>query len=1608
MSESSSRTVARIVWGVLRTGAYLGLAAIVVFVGLTRTEVGRDQLRQELQSAFNTRFAGSLEIGTLRGTLLNDVQATNVRLRDENGDVVASVDSVAGEPSWRQLVSGELSVSSITLYRPHVVLHRRADSSWNVRHALERRSPVSSGQRLDVSFLSVAIRDGRVTTTRSGAAPSPVQTRWAFDYTQTTVDSISAEGSVQWTDDRKQIVVEDLNARLPQKRLSLRSATADVVRRAQKWIVDPLSFQLGNTEIAATATVQPTPGTPTRPAIDVTLAPSRLDHDQLRRLVPQLPLQNTVSVEGRVGGTTDRFVVNRLSIAHNRSRLAVEGTAFGLPDSLNIDAQLLQSRVHPTDLRSVWPDAPTDQLGEVGLLTLSASLRGLVEWQGRSRPTFDLESTLSASGAPGAVRGSLAVQRTPTTSLRYAGRVSVDSLNLAPVMQRGPLDSRLTGTARFRGTGTTASTLDATLDARLSDSRVGPRKFALADLQLTAQQKTLRGNVVVRQTSGGTLSLQGTVDAQGASPLYDLTATAQNANLAEAFAALPSSRLNATMTADGRGRSWRDLTGSLRLAVDESIIGTGDDARTLPPHDVTLTLQDASSSQPRLEIGGTLASVSVDGSPLAPALRTSGRLWQRAFRHTAQTEWAKAARAGRSAPSPPPSADSARTALRDTAATLPLQLEGRLAVHRMDLLRRWWPGAPDRSDQLRATTTLLIGPDTLSASGTLTADRLQVGSRHVDTLDGSYQVSAPYRASLSTALTAALSVQADTLQVGERVLLRPSATATIVKGRGGLAAQAERFGRTGPFRLASNVRLNDGLAFGITDLYVGAGDNAWTTQTPGSVHVYSDAVVVDELSLRSARPEVDSEQRLQVHGALSAHPSDTLHVGMTDVLLHPLGELASLPRAVGGRVTGDIAITGGWTQPQVRSAFSVDRLSFDRRILGDLTVQTRLRPGTPDLFVEAALTPGPSSLDQLDGPPLVPNGPRMIEGNRLDVQGRVRLPGLAPNSAATDQLDLTVTVDRADLFFFEYIFEETLTNVRGYTAGTIQIGGRFTNPIFDADMEVREGRFALPQFGLRYGISGPVTVDRRGIHLGEVSVTDDGGAATITGSVLFNDYKYFSFDLSGQLDEISIIDVEDAQDLPFYGTIRASGPASLTGPLSDATLRSPSARTTPESELYIPVSEGGVEDGTGFIVFADSTGEVPNLRDLTQRDNILSDRPAGEPTFIEGLGIDINVIAPEESRVNLVFDPVVGDVVTAVGSGRVQLQRQEGEFLVYGDFNVTEGTYLFTAGEVFVRRFNIDEGTITWDGPPINARLDLKADYRTRASPAGLPGYDENASRIPVRVLLNIGGRVETPRVNLGLALIRDERNSLVGSQALDAILNQEDRTTEYATSVLLTNTFLLTTESFTGTSGGGDSGPNNTNGDLNTAGQTLAFNSVSQLVASQLNRYLGAALPNVDLNFGVQGENPNDLDLIYGIALRLLNERLVIRGEGVYTGDDPSNRQAPGPQGEFVVEVRLTNRISAEVFYRRSGDELTQGQTLTSSTGAGLSYQSEFSTWRELWDRLFGWLFSDDDEPEEPPPAPAPSPDPPPSDTTAAPVAQREGNPDSTSVPSPPPSNAD
>ncbi len=1586
------------------------LVGVVIFVGLTRTQVGRGTIQQQVEAVFNQRFEGRLSIGALSGTLIDDVVATNVQLRAPSGDLVATVDSIRGTPQWANLLTATFSVRSLTLFRPHLSLHRDSTGRWNVAQALQRKTASPEpNQPLDLSFADFEVQNGRVTTTREGPAPDVVREDWVFDYTQSRITDISFKASAQRVGSTARLKITNASFGLPGRRLKTSLFGGRLRRTETGWSLRDFDLSLGTSHIRGQSSLQTVARGAAQNTFSLELDRSRIDHDELRRLVPRLPFAETMTVRGTVEGTPTRLRADDITVTHDSSFATVDGTISKKSEVLTLDLDLAKSRLVPEDVREIWPGLPALPGSEIGPLDLEGTLQGTTARPQPPQGTFDLEAQGTAQSPHGTVRGSLAVARASSAPLSYSTSFEADSLNLAPLTGQPSLSSRLNGRVEVQGSGTEIDSMQGTMDLSLSPSRIAGRPLASADGQLEMNGDSTKGTLTMRQKEGGRIFLKGSADRLGSRPAYTVVASSSDLDLASIGENLPSTTLNARLTLGASGIEWQPLTGTAVLNVDSSKVSRGDSTMVLPPHSATLRLADRDADRPRLEITGSVATVTADGSSLGPPLWSTARTWGLAFRDAVRRARNKTAPTqvqpsmyplpqAASVAAPPPRTKP-RTSLPRPQAPGPIDAEVDLRVHQPEILNAWWSTFPEEAEGFSAEAALTVGADTLHSTGQVSAAYLQSGTKEVEGFEVQYEVGGRLGAPLAESMTATTTVSARRVAVGGPPLMDASASLSYGARSGTLEITADSMGIAESLRLTSELRITPTTnELRVRQVSVDVNGNTWTNPSPASVLAYANTIVVTPFVLREPHPQSPSLQRMRVGGVLSPRATDTLSVEATNVYLPPLSEGTGLPHVLGGNLNAQLRLRGGWGRPTLVGDLSVRRLSYDRRLLGDARFHAEYSADSPDLRVNGSLEADVTTVDSLAGPDLVPEGARTVDPNAISLSGRIRLPdwirparperpSVVPSG---ETLDLSVDVDRADLFFFRYIFEKHVSRVQGYVTGPLHIGGQFRDPLFDAEFTIENGDVRLPLFGLEYEIQGPVDVDRQGIHPREIRVSDDEGTATVGGSILFNEYQYFSFDLSASLDGITVIDVSQSKDLPFYGRIRGSGPLRLTGPLSDATLQSNSARTTPDSELFIPVYGRTVEEDTGFIVFADSTGQTSAPQRLTRRQNILGDRPEGVPTFVEGLNLELNVIAPDESTVHLVFDPLVGDVVTMVGSGRVQLQRQEGGFSVYGNFSATSGTYLFTAGEVFVRRFSINEGTISWDGDPTNAKLDLDAEYRTRASPSGLPGYEDYRGRIPVTVELAISGRVTTPRVDLGLSLSRNDQRNLVGSESVDAILNQPARTTEYATSVLLTNTFLLTTESFT-RQGGTDTGE--TDGRLTTAGNQLAFNSVSQLVSSQLNRYLGKALPNVDVNFGVQGENPNNLDLIYGVALRLLNERLIIRGEGLYTGDTQDTERAEGPQGEFVVEVRLSSSVSAKVFYRRSGDELTQNRALTSSRGAGLSYKTNFPTWGGLFDRLFGWMFPSDSAPDEDPgtdPEPvAQSPSAPP-DSSSAPGGNR------------------
>lgn len=1543
---------------------YIVLAGIVLFFALTRTEVGREGLRLEIERQFADRFDGEIEIGRLSGNLMNRLSAGDVTIRDPSGRVVIAVDSVVAYPRWRDLFRRTVTTGSVTLIRPKMRLTRSADGTWNLASVFRGRDRHSDAAPWSFHSTGVTIVDGRIVTRSIGERPRAVADGAVFDYADAEAIDLHGRAIVEWTDDLKLIDVLALQGRIPDLDLPIETLRGQFLVQDERLALNEVHLHLGESRLYMAGSVSSHVDLLRRPSdavVDIDLRSSRLRAAELTRIFPRLPVSDEVNASLRAQGPLSGLVVEDLQLSRGRSNLSAEGTLLGLPDSLDYELAFRPSALTSVDVEAVLPGVGLPDFAHLGRIQFSGFSDGIIRYGDRGeRPVWQATSDVQTTSRAGRLDAALTTALGGHPRFAVDGSVRTHDFDLGLVTRRTGLQGALNGEATLSASGADLMDVTGVLTASLSRSRIAGRFIDTLRIDLTGDRGRVSGRMRAAQGTGRVLaavdvdldSFESSYRIDGALANYDVGRLLLSDSL--------QTSLNLTFRVDGRGNTPRDFQGILTLDFDESRVAHGVRNRVVPAHRTRATIRQVGAASPLLEITGDVISMRMTGDVAIEPLISLGRHWQHAFRR-----WITRA-SGR-----PLAADSSTANSPDAGGALDevLYSEGHtdgqaglhradigehsiaaeLRIKRADIVSALLPTLPAVQTDLEANVDLTFDWNRFAFDLSASADTIDTQSVRARNADLTLAAEGSLADLRRNAIEAHINSSADRLYAGGQTFVSPTFIAGFHDGGLDVDLVSTASGAAAPLRLTGRLDvLSDRARMRIQTLQLAAREQVWEADSAHAIDIFRDGVAVRELTVRRTDPQAAGTERLRLWGTVSPSTSDSLEVDVRDIPLRDVMNLLAVERPLGGVLNGRLAYAGYRQQPELTGSIRVDSLTYDNRVLGALRIDSRYIPGSPDVGLSLGISPlEPSDTDD-----------RRFEPNDLRVTGTFRLPGTDAAGRRDDgALDLDVESRMLNGFFLAYVFQNEVSDVHGFFRGSGSIEGSFARPLFYASLELEDGAFRVPDFNLDYEASGQVRVDELGIHLEDVAFRDPrNGRADVNGSILFNEYRYFSFDLHGRLNDLRIMNVSQSRELPFYGRISASGDMSLTGPLSSAMLRSTNAVTSAESDLFIPITETSDVTDAGFIVFADSVGQVPDLRRLARRENLLAERPASERPFLEALEMDLNITAPDGSTVHLVIDPLLGDVINAVGSGRIQLLRTEGEFFTYGRFNVDSGDYLFTAGEVFFRRFLIDDGSISWDGDPLNASLNIQAAYRTRASTEGLTDAC-GSSMIPLVIRMNVVGRVATPNVELALAIDRDSRSLLAGcAQGLEAELNEPELTAQYATSVLLTNSFLLTTSSI---------GSEPSQGLTDTRNQ-LAFNSLSQLVASQLNRYLNYALPNLDLSLGLLGESTQDLDVTYGVALRLLDERLIIRGQGIYQNEPTDSRQQSGLD-EFVVEIRLNSSVSVEVFYRREGLLQTTETLSTNTTGAGLSYQTQFASWRRLMHRLFGWMLPGSSEEVEP-----------------------------------------
>ncbi|MFT5143022.1 MAG: translocation and assembly module TamB [Rhodothermales bacterium] len=1521
-----------------RTAAALGaivLVLVVVFFAATRTEIGRDAIARQLEVQFGKSTRGSLHIGRLTGNLVQSFTATDVRILGPSGHVLLAVDSILVSPSWEDLIRRRVDTRRVELKHPRFHFSEDSAGVSNWSGLLNPRIPPESRDS-PWSFQSARlITTGGTITSASEDDPA---TAIVFG------SDLAFDARLERSEDEYLVDLLSGSARLfpalwtgatHATELVLAEASAQAVVDSAGVTVNQAFLRSLGSEIRMSGTL---PGTASE-AFDIDLESSRVSFDELSALIPRLPLRGNGVLQVRASGFLDDFVVSTLRLSSGRSRIDLTGTVAGWPDSAAVDLQMAATPLFRRDLAALWPSLDIPKRLSLDSLNAQAFLAGSLA--GSLPLAGELAVDLRAGGSAGMVTfvGNVAAGSAADSSgsaprtgsaLRVSGIAESTSLDLGRAFLTSAGSTDVNGqvavdlTVDLADLGRLgARALTGTAAGTFRQSLIGQMRLGLVRFDGVFQKTVGSVDAIIVQTAGSasaSVSWSGQAIAQ-----YDVHVEARELELGE-LTGNPDLTTAINATVDASVTNLPELFGTASVAVGPSSLTRGSVTSSIPEQSLLVEMTPRDSVRV-VDIGGSVATGQLILSRNPRIVVDAGRFWVKALADAARRETRKPYLGDQGlAADYDIDVSVLRAALIQSAGLRSVSIDGFVEVADLAALAAWSPGSGlDGGGTL--SVSLLASAETISASLSLEAPVLRSGSSSLLAATGRLELASRFSAPVEDALRLAIDVRADSLTTTAAALPSPALRIRLADRTGRVSILADRGGRLGPIAFsAETVLMDDRTRLKIDTLALGARQLEWGLARSTVVDLYSDAFTVEGLRLT----DISGTQSLAVDGTLSPAFGDTLSVVARALQLAEVTEFGNLNRQLGGLLTADIRFSGGPARPTATGSARVPALVLDGRLLGDVQLETSSPAGSNEISLALGIQPAVTL-------PVDSESVLEVIENRVRVAGTLRPP------AALDpgEWNLSADIERGDLFFLKYVFNESADRFLGYTTGSGTVTGAFASPVVDAEVEIRDGAFGVPTVGTRYTLTGKAHIDKNAIHIDQARLVDhDGGSADVSGPLLFNDYRFFSFNLTGELNDLLIMNRSETDELPFYGVIRGTGEARLTGPLTNATLRIAAGQTRQDSELFIPIVDTIEQGDTSFIIFADSSGRIPDLERLIRRPSLLARRASAERKFLDGLDMDLNIEAPRGSVVHLVIDPLLGDVINAQSAGRVQIRRNQGEFEVFGQLEVLGGDYLFTAGEVFVRRFTIqDGGTLSWIGDPINARLDIQAAYRTRASTTGLEDIGVGGALIPLVVELDITGLVLSPQVLLGLSIDQSNQNALGDFQAIEARLNRPDRATEYATSVLLTNSFQLTTDNL----GAG-------------AGEQLAFNSVSQLVSSQLSRFLAGAIPNVDFNFGVQGERAEDLDITYGVALRLLDERLIIRGEGVYQGSSTDNTRAnaQGIQGEFVVEVRLSPSVSAQVFFRREGDIL-QNADLTNTAGAGLTYQTDFPSWRQALRRIFG-----------------------------------------------------
>ena len=629
-----------------------------------------------------------------------------------------------------------------------------------------------------------------------------------------------------------------------------------------------------------------------------------------------------------------------------------------------------------------------------------------------------------------------------------------------------------------------------------------------------------------------------------------------------------------------------------------------------------------------------------------------------------------------------------------------------------------------------------------------------------------------------------------------------------------------------------------------------------------------------------------------------------------------------------GLINGNAVVENVMTKPTFTSDLKVDQFAFRGEPVGDITIKVDNK--TNNLLAANVTVTG--------------------QDNDVNLNGNYKIDD--------GNLDFDLNLKKLNIKSIQGFSMGNIKEGTGYLAGNFKITGNASAPKVNGELNFKETGFRVTKLNSFFKTQNEkITLQNDVITFDKFTFHDENdNELTINGTIKSADYTNFDFGLTVVADDFRAIHSKEVDNDLFYGDLILDTKLNIKGTLANPVIGGNiNINKDTKFTVVLPQSDPSIADREGIVEFVDEDNMY--LKQTIAMENQLNQ------SQLIGMDVSVEIAIDKEAELTLVIDKGNGDYLNLKGEAQLTGGIDpSGKTTLTGKYEFSEGAYEMNFNMIR-RKFDIQKGSsITWNGEPTMASLNITAIYKVETAPIDLLGNQlptDNPTvrntykqKIPFQTLLKMNGELLKPEITFDIVLpdgnydVSTDVVSLTQTK-LEQLRQEPAELNKQVFALLLLNRFIGENP-FASESGG-------------TSAESLARQSVSKILSQQLNDLAGELITGVQLEFDLEstddyttGTRENRTDLNVGVSKKLLNDRLKVTVGSSFAveGQERANEESTNIAGDVALDYQLTKdgRYMVRAYRKNEYQVAVEGQVV--ETGVAFIITMSYNKFRELFHR--------------------------------------------------------